>query len=98
MFLVNLMKERNDVRLLLEPVQMKQAEYNTFDYRTLDTKQLFFHSGYFTIKDATQSSFNEELVYTLGIPNEEVWHSLWIILPAVSLSIRLIKQFQRGTV
>jgi hypothetical protein len=66
-FLVNLMKERNDVRLLLEPVQMKQAEYNVFDYRTLDTKQLFFQSGYLTIKNAAQSSFNEELVYTLGV-------------------------------
>jgi hypothetical protein len=55
---------------------MKQAEYNSFDYRTLDTKQLFFQSGYLTIKDAAQSSFNEELVYTLGIPNEEVRQSL----------------------
>jgi hypothetical protein len=76
MFLVNLMKERNDVRLVLEPAKMKQAEYNSFDYRTLDTKQLFFQSGYLTIKNAAQSSFNEELVYTLGIPNEEVRQSL----------------------
>jgi hypothetical protein len=75
-FLVNLLKERNDVRLLLEPAKMKQTEYNSFDYRTLDTKQLFFQSGYLTIKDAVQSSFNEELVYTLGIPNEEVRQSL----------------------
>jgi hypothetical protein len=76
MFLVNLMKERNDVSLLLEPVPMKQSEYNSFDYHTLDTKQLFFQSGYLTIKDAVQSPFNEELVYTLGIPNEEVRQSL----------------------
>jgi hypothetical protein len=75
-FLVNLMKERNDVRLLLEPVPMKQAEYNSFDYRTLDTKQLFFQSGYLTIKDAAKSPFTKELVYTLGVPNEEVRQSL----------------------
>jgi nicotinamide riboside kinase len=76
MFLVNLMKERNDVSLLLEPAQMKETEYNSFDYRTLDTKQLFFQSGYLTIKNAAKDAFNKELVYTLGIPNYEVRQSL----------------------
>jgi Holliday junction resolvase-like predicted endonuclease len=75
-FLVNLMKERNDTHLLLEPVLMKQAEYNSFDYRTLDTKQLFFQSGYLTIKKAEKDEFGKELVYTLGVPNEEVRQSL----------------------
>jgi hypothetical protein len=75
-FLINLMKERNDTHLLLKPVPMKQAEYNSFDYRTLDTKQLFFQSGYLTIKKAEKDEFGEELVYTLGVPNEEVRQSL----------------------
>jgi hypothetical protein len=75
-FLVNLMKERNDAHLLLKPALMKQAEYNSFDYRTLDTKQLFFQSGYLTIKKAEKGEFGEELVYTLGVPNEEVRQSL----------------------
>jgi hypothetical protein len=76
MFLVNLMKERNDAHIVLEPALMKQAEYNSFDYRTLDTKQLFFQSGYLTIKKAIKGTFNKELVYTLGVPNEEVRQSL----------------------
>ena len=76
MFLVNLMKKRNDVHFVLEPVLMKQAEYNSFDYRTLDTKQLFFQSGYLTIKKVIKGTFNKELVYTLGVPNEEVRQSL----------------------
>jgi hypothetical protein len=75
-FLVNLMKERNDVHVVLEPALMKQSEYNSFDYQTLDTKQLFFQSGYLTIKKAIKGTFNKELVYTLGIPNEEVRQSL----------------------
>jgi GNAT superfamily N-acetyltransferase len=76
MFFVNLMKERNDAHFVLEPVLMKQAEYNSFDYRTLETKQLFFQSGYLTIKKAEKDEFGEELVYTLGVPNEEVRQSL----------------------
>jgi hypothetical protein len=60
----------------LEPAEMKQTEYNSFDYRTLDTKQLFFQSGYLTIKNATKDAFNKEQVYTLEIPNEEVRQSL----------------------
>jgi nicotinamide riboside kinase len=75
-FLINLMKERNDVHFVLEPARMKQAEYNSFDYRTLETKQLFFQSGYLTIKNAEKDEFGEELIYTLGIPNEEVRQSL----------------------
>jgi hypothetical protein len=75
-FLVNLMKERNDIHVVLEPSFMRQAEYNSFDYQTLDTKQLFFQSGYLTIKKAIKGTFNKELVYTLDIPNEEVRQSL----------------------
>ncbi|MDR3333485.1 MAG: ATP-binding protein [Treponema sp.] len=75
-FLINLIKERNDVKLLLEPAFMKQADYNNFDYRTMDTKLLLFQSGYLTIKEAVKSCFNEELIYTLDIPNEEVRQSL----------------------
>ncbi|MDR1031427.1 MAG: ATP-binding protein [Treponema sp.] len=105
-FLVNLMKERNDVHLLLEPVLMKQAEYNSFDYRTLDTKQLFFQSGYLTIKKTEKDEFGEELVYTLGIPNEEVRQSLmdyltssYAVYPVdktISLRGRMMEALLRG--
>jgi hypothetical protein len=66
----------NDVHFVLKPVHMKQVEYNSFGCRTLDTKQLFFQSSYLTIKKAEKDEFGEELVYTLGVPNEEVRQSL----------------------
>jgi hypothetical protein len=43
-FLVNLIKERNDVKLLLDPVQMGDVEFNSFDPRTLGTKVLMFQT------------------------------------------------------
>jgi hypothetical protein len=75
-FLINLIKERNDVQLLLEPSQMQASEFNSFDYQTLDTKLLLFQTGYLTVKQAAQDLFGDQLVYTLGIPNEEVRSSL----------------------
>jgi hypothetical protein len=75
-FLVNLIKERNDVQLLFEPSLMNRMEYNSFDYRTLSTKLLLFQSGYLTIKKTEQNEVGEGLIFTLGIPNEEVRQSL----------------------
>jgi hypothetical protein len=71
-FLVNLLKERNDVKLLLEPVQMQDTGFDSFDYRTLDTKILLFQTGYLTVKKIIKNHFGDRLTYTLGVPNEEV--------------------------
>jgi hypothetical protein len=95
-FLVDLMKERDDARLLLEPVFMKQSEYNSFDYRTLDTKQLFFQSGYPMIKKAEKDEFGKDREYTLGVPNEEVRQSLMDYLTALMRRIRLTRPFRCG--
>jgi hypothetical protein len=75
-FLINLLKKRNDVRLLLEPTPMKQSELNGFDYNSLDTKILLFQSGYLTVKEIAREKFGVEAVFTLGVPNYEVRQSL----------------------
>jgi hypothetical protein len=75
-FLVDIIKERNDVQLLLEPTQMKQSELNGFDYHSLDTKILLFQSGYLTVKETAREKFGVESIFTLGTPNYEVRHSL----------------------
>jgi hypothetical protein len=75
-FIINLLKERNDVRLLLEPTQMKQSELNGFDSHSLDTKILLFQSGYLTVKEIAREKFGVESIFTLGTPNYEVRQSL----------------------
>jgi hypothetical protein len=75
-FLINLIKERNDVKLLLEPVQMNDVEFNSFDPRTLGTKVLMFQTGYLTVKEVNKDPFGDGVFYTIGIPNEEVRQSM----------------------
>jgi hypothetical protein len=75
-FLVDLIKERNDVDLLLEPTRIQSSGFDSFDYRTMDTKLLLFQTGYLTVKGVERESFGDELMYILGIPNEEVRRAL----------------------
>jgi hypothetical protein len=75
-FLVKHIKERNEVKLLMEPCQMQDTEFNSFDYLTLDTKLLMFQTGYLTIKHIGKDPFSDGIIYTLGIPNEEVRRSM----------------------
>ncbi|MDR3188085.1 MAG: ATP-binding protein [Prevotellaceae bacterium] len=71
-FLVNLIKTRNDAKVLLEPVQVQSTTFDSFEYHALDTKLLSFQTGYLTVKKREKSMFDNTLVYTLGFPNEEV--------------------------
>ncbi|MDR0714234.1 MAG: AAA family ATPase [Bacteroidales bacterium] len=75
-FLVKLVKERNDVRLLTDPVQVQGSGFDKFDIQTLDTKLLLFQTGYLTVKQVEKEPFGDGLSYTLGIPNEEVRRAL----------------------
>ncbi|MDR1302062.1 MAG: ATP-binding protein [Treponema sp.] len=75
-FIVDIIKKRNDVQLLLESSQMKQSDFNNFDYRTLNTQLLLFQSGYLTVKKIEQEEVGDELIFTLGVPNYEVQQSL----------------------
>jgi hypothetical protein len=75
-FLIGLIKERNDVALLMEPCQMQDTEFDGFDYPALDTKLLMFQTGYLTIKHSEKDPFGNGIRYTLGLPNEEVRQSM----------------------
>ncbi len=75
-FLVNLIKERNDVKSLLEPGSFDSMGFDSFDPDTIDTKQLLFQTGYLTVKSIAKSRFSETMMYALGVPNEEVRRSL----------------------
>jgi hypothetical protein len=75
-FLIDLIKERNDVKLLMEPCQMQDAEFNSFDYLTLDTRLLMFQAGYLTIRNVEKDPFGGGIMYTLSVPNEEVRQSM----------------------
>ena len=81
-FLINMIRERNDARLVLEPTQISSVGFDSFDPATMDTKLLLFQTGYLTVKNVARSRFGETLTYTLGIPNEEVHRSLMTYLVA----------------
>jgi hypothetical protein len=81
-FLVNLIKERNDVKVLLEPMQIPDSGFDSFDIQSIDPKILLFQTGYLTIKSVSQSRFSDTLTYTLGMPNEEVHRALMTHLVA----------------
>ena len=55
---------------------MDANSFDTFDYRTLDTKLLLFQSGYLTVKSVKKGKLGIPPLYTLGIPNNEVRNSL----------------------
>jgi hypothetical protein len=71
-FLVNLIKERNEVSLLTEPTVIQESGLDKFDLRTLDTRLLLLQTGYLTIKKIADDPFTQQRSFTLGIPNEEV--------------------------
>ncbi len=79
-FLVNLIKERNDVKALLEPVAVEASGFDSFEPEAIDTKQLLFQTGYLTVKSIAKSRFSAAMMYTLGVPNEEVRRSLMTYL------------------
>jgi hypothetical protein len=105
-FLVNLIKERDDAEMLLNPVQVESSGFDGFDYRLLDTKQLSFQTGYLTVKKTEKSMFSQTLLYTLGFPNEEVRQALvahlvgsYTACPAsdtLSLRERMMRQLFSG--
>jgi hypothetical protein len=74
-FLVNLMKQRNDASLFFQPSTILLSGFNSFDYSNLNTQLLLFQTGYITIKQVHRDE-EGDLIYTLGVPNEEVRQSM----------------------
>jgi hypothetical protein len=75
-FLVNLMKERNDIQSVMESFELSADAFNAFDIQNINTKLLLFQTGYLTVKSVSKDPFGGYPVYTLGIPNEEVRNGL----------------------
>ena len=75
-FLIDLIRERNDVKLLLESTQIQASGFDSFEPAAIDTKLLLFQTGYLTVKSVARSRFGEEVVYTLDVPNREVRQAL----------------------
>ncbi|GHT50800.1 ATPase AAA [Bacteroidia bacterium] len=75
-FIVNILKKHNDVKSLLEPFQMQDTDFDSFDIQAIDPRILMFQTGYLTIIKKEQDPFDSTMLYTLGVPNEEVNRAL----------------------
>ncbi|MDR3365491.1 MAG: AAA family ATPase, partial [Prevotellaceae bacterium] len=72
-FLIELLKKRNHIDSFLQPIQVKESIFSSYDPERLETIPLLFQTGYLTIKGAVMDDV--EWTYTLAIPNKEVEHS-----------------------
>jgi hypothetical protein len=75
-FLVDLIKERNDINKLSEPQIISSSGFESSDPDKIETVQLLFQTGYLTVKKKVANPFKKTHNYTLGIPNIEVQESL----------------------
>ncbi|GAP72850.1 hypothetical protein SAMD00024442_47_2 [Candidatus Symbiothrix dinenymphae] len=71
-FIVNILRAHDDVKSLLEPIQMEATDFNSFDIKAINPQILMFQTGYLTIKKIEENPFDDTMLYTLGVPNEEV--------------------------
>jgi hypothetical protein len=77
-FLIDILKKRNQLKPILEPVTVGAHIFDSFDPVYIDELPLLFQTGYLTIKSKTFISGRPQ--YTLGIPNSEVNESLLVYL------------------
>ncbi|MDR2425285.1 MAG: PD-(D/E)XK nuclease domain-containing protein, partial [Prevotellaceae bacterium] len=75
-FLVNLIRERNDVATVTKPFEMSASGFDAFEITTLNTRLLLFQTGYLTVKNVQTNMFDNVQEFVLGIPNEEVRRGL----------------------
>ncbi|MDR0547189.1 MAG: ATP-binding protein [Dysgonamonadaceae bacterium] len=71
-FLVDLIKQRNDIQLITKPFPLAADAFNAYDIQNIDTKLLLFQTGYLTVKSIRKNPFSNSLTYLLDIPNQEV--------------------------
>jgi hypothetical protein len=69
-FLINLLKNRNQIKPVLSPVISDAITFNTYDPLNIAEIPLLFQTGYLTIKQ--KILVNNEPQYTLDLPNWEV--------------------------
>jgi hypothetical protein len=70
-FLIRLLRNRNDVESFLQPVQVREAVFSSYDPERLETLPLLFQTGYLTIKEIKRND-DYSLIYRLEPPNREV--------------------------
>jgi hypothetical protein len=78
-FLVNILRERNDVKAVTGPVRVKPVTFDSFDIASPNIVALLFQTGYLTVKHV-EEDFRVGAVYTLEVPNEEVRSSFLVHL------------------
>ena len=73
-FLIELIKMRNQLKPVLEPVVSDSSILDSFDPIKIGETSLLYQTGYLTIKEIKKVDWQPQ--YTLGIPNNEVKDSL----------------------
>jgi len=74
-FLMKLIKEKNYFLPNLANLRVDERLLNSFDIENLDLEVILYQSGYLTI-DKMEIDEDEDIIYTLKIPNREVKTSL----------------------
>jgi hypothetical protein len=73
-FLIELLKERNQIEAVLEPVLANESSFDSFDPDSIGELPLLFQTGYLTVKQ--RELICGQAQYTLGVPNSEVNNAL----------------------
>ena len=73
-FIINLLKEKNNIDRLLETQTVSPTIFDSHDPDDIDEISLLFQAGYLTVKKIVEVDDDEE--FTLGIPNTEVRKAL----------------------
>jgi Holliday junction resolvase-like predicted endonuclease len=73
-FLIEILKRRNQLQPILEPITVESIVFESFDPQRIDEVPLLFQTGYLTIKHKKFVELEPE--YTIGLPNNEVKQSL----------------------
>jgi hypothetical protein len=69
-FLMNLLQSHNQLRPVLEPIEIDSSIFDGYDPADIDEISLLFQTGYLTIKEKKLSIGLSQ--YTLVVPNSEV--------------------------
>jgi hypothetical protein len=72
-FLIEILKKRNQLKPVLDVVEVGLSAFDSYDPANIDEISLLFQTGYLTVKSIDRSS--EGSRFTLGIPNREVRES-----------------------
>ncbi|MDR3269183.1 MAG: ATP-binding protein [Tannerella sp.] len=73
-FLMEQLKRRNEIKLVLEPFVADPEIFDSFDPNNIDNISLLFQTGYLTVKEKMKTFITPK--YMLALPNQEVRQSL----------------------